>query len=293
MCFISLLFQRISFFLACVKKATLPLHNMAKMGCFITLLMIGACTILVPEQSQALKNAPGFTVKHLSADSFTLYTAQKVAEPGQDLVVYIEGDGRAWVTRRQLSTDPTPLRPVVQDWAKRDPRPNVAYLARPCQFVGAFETPCEPAYWSNKRFAPDVIASMNDAVTQLKANARATHITLIGYSGGGAVAALIAARRDDVTSLITVAGNLDPQRHAMLHHVSSLDGSLNPRDIAPQLGHLKQRHFIGEFDKNVPSTVVESFTTQLPLTTDVRLIMVPGATHDSGWDKLDFAADAF
>ena len=90
------------------------------------------------------------------------------------------------------------------------PAPNVAYLARPCQFMPMDRNPqCAVPYWTGKRYTPEVIASMNDAVDRLVARVPGQPVNLIGYSGGGAVAVLIAARRHDVATLRTVAGNLD------------------------------------------------------------------------------------
>ena len=54
---------------------------------------------------------------------------------GEDVTIYIEGDGFAWVSRRQPSTNPTPVNPLALRLAATDPSPAVAYLARPCQYV--------------------------------------------------------------------------------------------------------------------------------------------------------------
>ena len=69
--------------------------------------------------------------------------------PGKDLVVYIEGDGRAWRSRRVPSDDPTPRDPLAFRLAVRDPAPKVLYLGRPCQYVSPKSwRRCEPRFWT-------------------------------------------------------------------------------------------------------------------------------------------------
>src|SRR3546814_2839304 len=63
--------------------------------------------------------------------------------------------------------------------------------------------------WTSARFSDGVIVSMSDALDRLKEEAGASSLDLVGYSGGGGVAVLLAARRRDVVSIVTIAGNLD------------------------------------------------------------------------------------
>ncbi len=51
------------------------------------------------------------------------------------MVVYIEGDGRAYVNRRTPSNDPTPGNPMALRLALADPSLRVLYLGRPCQYT--------------------------------------------------------------------------------------------------------------------------------------------------------------
>jgi len=44
---------------------------------------------------------------------------------------------------------------------------------------------CVAAYWTIRRYAPEVIASMNHAIDALKHDSQATTVILVGYSGGG------------------------------------------------------------------------------------------------------------
>lgn len=134
-------------------------------------------------------------------------------------------------------------------WMYR-PSPNVVYIARPCQFTRN-DPACRSTYWTDRRFSEDVIASMNHAVDVLRAPA-AGPVHLVGFSGGGAVAALVAARRGDVASLRTVAGNLDHRALNAHHRVSPMPASLNAVDVAPRLAAVPQAHFVGTKDDVVP-----------------------------------------
>jgi len=197
------------------------------------------------------------------------------------LRIYIEGDGLAWRTRRNISSNPSPVKPIALLLMQEDPVHDKAYLARPCQYV--VNANCDNRYWSTDRFSSTVVASMNMAVTQLKATGEYTLIELVGFSGGGAIAALIAAQRNDVCLLITVAGNLDHEVFTRLHHVSSLTGSLNPPDFAAKLEGVRQIHFIGSDDKVIPVEVFESYVHRLSSKVNVTKRVVNGVSHQIGW----------
>ena len=207
----------------------------------------------------------------------------RTARPGGAMVVYIEGDGSAWDSHSRLSADPTPHDTLVIDLAAKDPSPNVVYLARPGQYVCAGASRCDSAYWSSRRFSEEVVAAMDSAIDTLKRASNATGLSLVGYSGGGAIAVLVAARRDDVTALRTIAGNLDHEAVNAFNEVSPLKGSLNPIDVAPALARIPQRHFAGSDDDVVPPFVARSFVREMGDANDERVTVVRGATHTKGW----------
>lgn len=197
------------------------------------------------------------------------------------LTIYIEGDGFAWASRSRPSTDPTPFNPLALRLAARDPSGAVAYLARPCQYVSS--PACERRFWGNARFSEQMIAAMDEAVSTMKARAGASRIHLVGFSGGGAVVALLAARRSDVASLRTVAGYLD---HVALNEaigVSPLSGSLDPMQIAADLRHIPQLHLSGAEDTVIPPWVAENFVAAQGEGACARTLTQDGARHNSGW----------
>lgn len=220
----------------------------------------------------------------IAASPFALTSFHKLSKPNAPLHIYIEGDGQAWLSRTQPALDPTPSDPLALKLAALDPAPNIVYLARPCQYSGLLnQAPCPSQYWRSARYAPEVLQSYNRALDTFKARAGASEIDLIGFSGGAAVAALLAGQRNDVASLRSVAGNLDHRAHSAYHNVSLLSGSLNPPDYAAQLAHIPQHHFIGGQDKIVPRQIYDRYSAALPQRNCTSYQIIPEAAHMEGW----------
>ena len=217
--------------------------------------------------------------------SFILTAYSRISRPDKPLRVYIEGDGLAWLSRTMPSLDPTPREATGLALAAQDAAPNVVYLARPCQFTPmAMDPRCGIPYWTGKRFAPEVIDSMNRAVSHFAALTPGRSVELVGYSGGGAVAVLIATRRSDIASIRTVAGNLDDELVNQLHDVSPMPGSENAIDFAAQVAGIAQIHFSGAEDQVVPPAVALRFVRATG-TRCARAITVPGMSHDGDWSR--------
>jgi|TARA_R100000935_G_scaffold21296_1_gene39706 dienelactone hydrolase len=256
----------------------------------IFILLITGCTHL-PSTQERLASATklaedaGWTSETISTSYFDLQAfipAQRLKN--NRLTVFIEGDGLAWISRSQPSSDPTPLNPVSLKLALAyESDDAVAYLGRPCQFTSHDQKRCTQKYWTSHRFSKEVIIATGEAITALKIMIGASELQLVGYSGGGAIAALVASRRDDVTRLVTFAGNLNTTAWTELHHISPLSGSLNPADAVSGLQGIQQIHFVGEHDRVTPAEIVESFNRLLPLTADSQIIIIPEADHRCCW----------
>ncbi|OUR64836.1 hypothetical protein A9Q79_05975 [Methylophaga sp. 42_25_T18] len=204
------------------------------------------------------------------------------------LTVYIEGDGFAWRTSRQPSSDPTPHNPVALKLALKHQNGAAAYLARPCQYHQELNETrlCNQSYWTKKRYAEEVISASEQALTQLKNKYQANKLILVGYSGGAAVAALLAAQRDDVKKLITVAGNLDHQAWTEFHNVTPLADSLNPVDYLEQLQDIPQLHFVGEHDQNIPPKLAQDFIANYDSAKFAKVIVVTDQSHSCCWQEI-------
>jgi len=196
------------------------------------------------------------------------------------LRVYLEGDGHAWATPSQPSLDPSPRDLLVARLAFGDPAPSL-YLARPCQFVTA--PGCTNSLWTSRRFGSEVLTSLDGALDLIKARYGNQTFELVGYSGGAALALLLAARRDDVTSVQTLAGNLSPRYWAGLLQLSPLEGSLEPLDYRERLRSVTQRHLAGDGDGVVPVAVLHHYLGGLGEARCVQVVQLPQVSHHAGW----------
>jgi pimeloyl-ACP methyl ester carboxylesterase len=223
----------------------------------------------------------------VGTETFVLTVFSRIADPAVPLVVYIEGDGLAWKSRSEPSLNPTPRDPVGLKLAALDGAPNVLYVARPCQYTPQNQDwNCRAEIWTSHRFSEPVIRSVSQAIDSVRArNGITAGVHLVGYSGGGAVAALIAARRSDVLSLRTVAGNLDHDALNRLHGVSLMPHSLNAADVAANLAHLPQRHLVGGRDTIVPRSVIDSYVRKIGSDRCGTVIVIDGVSHENGWES--------
>lgn len=224
----------------------------------------------------------GFEASHMLLGGFRLLSMQRrdPARPTEVLRVYIEGDGAAWQTPFHPPRDPTPLQPTALALAAADPAPAVAYLGRPCQYLDADElVACSAEYWTNSRFAAEVVTAYMAFLDRLKETSGARTLRLAGYSGGGVLAALLAERRSDVEGLVTVASPLAVAEWTAWHQATPLSGSLDPAaDVKPLP---PATHFVGGRDSVVPPHVVAPFAAR----SGGGLRTVPEFDHQCCWSR--------
>lgn len=250
-------------------------------ACLAALVLTGCADRLAT--AEGLAGPAGLAREVIATRTFHLTAFTRIRNPAAPVVVYIEGDGLAWVSRGEPSLDPTPRDPLGLRLAALDPSANVVYLARPCQYTKG-DPRCAVSFWTDRRLSEDVVVAMDEAVNAVMRRAPRQPVHLVGYSGGGAIAALLAARRTDVGSLRTVAGNLDHDAVNRLHAVSAMSGSLNPISVAPRLSGLPQEHFVGEGDRVVPPSIAERFVKAQGQARCATITIVAGATHGEGWE---------
>ena len=261
-----------------------------------------ACFIITTLASFMLSGCAGQSIKNnlandiakasnlqpifIPTSTFQLKGYFRFYNPKAPLTIYIEGDGQAYLHRNMPSANPTPKNPLALRLAAIDRGENILYLARPCQYVNfQLERFCKIPYWTQKRFSNEVIISVNEAIDKMVLKAGVDRIHLVGYSGGGAVAALVASRRKDVASLRTLAGYMD---HVLLNRrvgVSPLKGSLDPIKVAPNLKWIPQTHYSGKKDKIIPKWVSENFIRAVD-NKNCTFIRLTNATHAKGWEEV-------
>lgn len=223
----------------------------------------------------------GFSATTIRVDAFRLAAfVRKSSLPVDSLSIYIEGDGAAWVTPYHPPRDPTPHQPIALELAAADTSATVIYLGRPCQYLDARALQdCDSAYWTERRFAPEVVVAYDAAISQQKSALAARRLRLIGYSGGGVLATLLAARRDDVELLITVAAPLAVADWVATHNASALTGSLDPAELEQNARLPRSVHFAGGNDRIVPESVVKGFVRRK----GGQMETIPDFDHECCW----------
>jgi len=271
------------------------IKNEISISIFFTFLCLGliGCNNLQTkiDNADSLASNRNFIKKIITTDQFNIVSYQKTSSYSESAVIYIEGDGSAWLNKYRISPNPTPVNPVALELALLDQSANVIYLGRPCQYVDIeTEATCTPEYWTNKRVSSEVIDTIDAAINNIKKELNIKKIRLIGYSGGGTIATILAATRDDIIDLRTIAGNLDIEMFSKIHNISPLTGSLNPIDYASQLVNIPQLHFISTNDTIITKDITESFIDHLKKYDEdqscIKLIELDAPSHTTGWDSV-------
>lgn len=233
---------------------------------------------------------PAFMVaRYIPTTNFKLYAWERMHDRGAPASIYIGGDTLNWsydnlVADDYLSDKTTPKNPVALNLATRDLSSNVAYLARPCQYLNDKELKsCPSKYRYDERFSEDVINGYHQALNEIKNRYDITSFHLVGFDGGAQIAAFLAAERPDVISLRTVSGNLNHTFVATERGNTPLSGSLNAIDIATRLAHVPQHHFIGGADDIITPGVYHSFRQAMGPSSCVHYSLVQDAGHRRGW----------
>lgn len=262
------------------------LLNLNNIAFVFFVFLLNACSPSPEERINsgfAIAENKGWQHKKVNAGLFdlTIFTPEN-AKTTKTLYVYIEGDGQAWQNKSTPSRNPTPKNNMALSLAMQHGN-DAIYIARPCQYQLNDAACSNNKWWTSHRFAPEIITATSTAIDKAKQLRRAENIILIGYSGGGAVALLTAAERNDVIKVITVAGNLDINKWVELKKISPLSGSLNPADKASQLVSLPQVHFVGGIDKIVPPEVANSYVSKFPDSSKPSIITINNHDHNCCW----------
>lgn len=254
-------------------------------------LQLGGCAVVGVnnelKQAETIANQGQLRYELIEVHPFVLTSFSRIDNAGAPLFVYLEGDGYAWRSRTEVSPDPTPDNPIALEIATLDaaahPGANVLYLARPCQYTPWGKNPaCRSEYWTSRRYAEEVVAATEAAITRAVQSGHTRGVHLLGYSGGAALAELVAARRDDVLSLQSVAGNLDPEALNRYHGVSRLNG-LDAAATALRLAGIPQIHWQGTDDKVVPASIAMRWREMSGTPNCIILKQVSGVGHVAGW----------
>jgi pimeloyl-ACP methyl ester carboxylesterase len=175
--------------------------------------------------------------------------------------VFLESDGLTWVNGRVPASDPTTHDPLALQLMMQSSEPAL-YVSRPC-YHELMDAGCNWQLWTLARYSPRVVDSMVAVIdTKLRA-VDAKRVRLVGYSGGGALAVLVAERLLNVEAVITIGANLDIDAWTMHHGYLPLEGSLNPAQSSRPHPWL-EIHLQGARDYVVPPATTSAYFERYP-----------------------------
>ena len=217
-----------------------------------------------------------YVVTPANSSLYSVATIQKITNATDPVHIYIEGDGHSFNANGRATSDPTPRTKFMRNMAAADDSPNVAYIARPCQFVK--DKKCTITDWTSGRFSQAMIDSVASAIKTIAGN---RPVILVGYSGGAMISGLIIQNHKeiDVKKWITIAGVLNHDDWTQYFGDMPLTYSLNLNTLP----RISQLHYVAERDKTVPYQLSKRWIG------DNKIIIIPSADHNSiPIMKLDF-----
>ncbi|MDI5983657.1 alpha/beta fold hydrolase [Halomonas sp. M4R5S39] len=246
----------------------------------ISIVLVTACSSPA-QRYNAAADARSYVVRSVPAAPFrvTAYLAPAERPSARPWHVYLTGDGTPWERGRHPSQDPTPRRPMALELMDRDPGPRLL-LHRPCYGRHPPDPACHPGLWTGGRYGESVVDAMDRALDRLVAELEIDGVVLVGYSGGGLLARLLAGRREDVRALVTIAANLDHSAWTRRHGYLPLEGSLRLVDELPLDARVLQWHLVGARDPVVPPGMVRQAARHDP---HARVEVVDGVDHRCCW----------
>lgn len=196
------------------------------------------------------------------------------------LHVYLEGDGQPWRRGYWPATDPTTRESVMLPLLAMDNAPAL-YLGRPCYNGHAEDAGCQPTLWTGARYSEEVVSAMETALKHFCQQWGYQDLVLIGHSGGGTLALLLADRIKQTSMIITLAGNVDIDAWTEFHHYLPLNESINPAKQGAT--GVPEWHFLAEQDVTVPP---ELFLVALKQRVNSQVKVIPAIDHQHGWQKV-------
>ncbi len=108
----------------------------------------------------------------------------------------------------------------------------------------------------------------------------ASGVVLLGYSGGGALAMLMAERLPETRAVVTLAGNLAVEAWVAHHGYLPLTASLDPAQRPPLDPALVQLHAVGGRDRRVPPALTRDVIARQ---SGARTLFFPEQDHACCW----------
>ena len=243
----------------------------------ITLLAIAGC------QSPVIQKIA--TRYGLQLDTVTVILPMRIIhrqpeESAPAVRLYLGGDGTPWRNGQPANNPTGSGLPLGMRLFLRDPLAH-GYIGRPCyHFTEALPPGCTSALWTSHRYSDKVVAALSEQVMRLSERYDRRDIELVGHSGGGTLALLVAARVTAVKKVVTLSAVLDPHAWTAFHDLLPLSGSLSPLTI-PRQSQADELHFIGGKDQVVPPALARDYQRRYP---QASLRIIDEFNHQCCWE---------
>jgi hypothetical protein len=241
-------------------------RTVGRRACLLVVVLLGClggCSAPARRADELAARA-GFTRLLLAGGRFHHVAYARIGS-GSRLLIFVEGDGTPWIdSGRVVASDPTPRHALALELAAQSHTQSVLYLGRPC-YLGLAKSPeCRPAYWTFLRYSPEVVQSLVQAANRFIGEHAFRTVVLIGHSGGGTLAVLMAPSVVRLTAVVTIAGNLNVRAWTNYHRYLPLTGSLDPT-LEPALpAQIREVDLVGGADRNIPPALLQGYLAAHP-----------------------------
>ncbi len=192
--------------------------NFSRCPYLLPVMVLCSACVLPGARFDHIANRTGMERSTIDGSGFThrVYVngaAHSVDRSKQDLWVFIEGDGSpiefdSLALTVHPARDPIARNPIGLRLAAATPA-SALYLSRPCYGDATTEPRCASSLWTSARYSTPVVDSMAAALSAYQRQHGWRSLILVGYSGGGVLAVLMADRVAAVRAVITISANLD------------------------------------------------------------------------------------
>jgi hypothetical protein len=248
-------------------------HKYFRLAGVVAVLVVGC-------QAKLHKQMDTFEQKILSVGGFELLSLEANFDRKRVLHIYIEGDGQPWINDK-IAMDPGPFNLIALSLMKKDSAASL-YLGRPCYFQSLTrqQDKCRPSLWSRARYSQQIVDLMVNALLSHPDLAGFEEWVLIGHSGGGTLAYLMAQHLPKVEKVVAVSSNLDVSAWVDYHGYAPLDQSLDPARMLSGKP-LQLFYLTGGQDTNVPFQLNQDFLRA----NNARIIRREKYNHLCCWEQ--------
>lgn len=243
-------------------------------------LALNACVTSPSANFQSKSVKFGLVESSIKTPLFELAVFDNVRQSSKsELHVYLEGDGVPFIQNRFVNTDPTSIKATALSLINQDQSRSIL-VGRPC-YHGKLSGSCsDNKWWTSHRYNLKVVEAMSHAINSYNSNN--DQVVLIGFSGGGTLAMLIADKINALKKIVTISANLDTNAWTHHHAFSPLSGSLNPMTNLFHSDDIAQLHLLGEQDKNIPYWLwADKLKSQ-----NSTAVSYPDFTHSCCWSSV-------